>query len=153
MNPMPSPLSDAGPGDAGRLDTNRGAAEPCALADEFLLRIGQRRLCVARCRASAAVLPYAAHRRPDEVSWEDASGRARLASFTVMWQAYRAERAVPYNVAWVELDEGPRLISTVVVADPRVLRIGMALRARFDGDGKLVFDPDDEPPPRDGATR
>ncbi|MGD9941957.1 MAG: Zn-ribbon domain-containing OB-fold protein [Burkholderiaceae bacterium] len=115
---------------------------PVPLADEFMARAGRRELAVARCRRTGTALSYAAHRRPGEVQWQTAGGRARLHSFTVLWQAYRAEAKLPYNVAWVELDEGPRLISTVAVADVRDLRIGMPLRARFEPGGRLVFDPD-----------
>jgi hypothetical protein len=49
--------------------------------------------------------------------------------------------AVPYNVAWVELEEGTRLISTVITADLSTLRIGMPLTASFEPSGRLVFIP------------
>lgn len=48
--------------------------------------------------------------------WETASGRARLVSWVVYRIAYHNyfKSKLPYNVALVELDEGPRLISNVV---------------------------------------
>lgn len=64
----------------------------------------------------------------DAVGWEAAGGRGRLVSWVVYHQAVHASFAdrVPYNVAVVELDEGPRLISNVV-ADSGSLSIEMPL--------------------------
>ena len=63
-------------------------------------------------------------------SWEQASGRGRLISWIVYHVAYHPAFAdrIPYTVAVVELDEGPRLISNIVgVDDPEALRIDQAL--------------------------
>jgi hypothetical protein len=48
--------------------------------------------------------------------WEDASGKGRLVSWVVFHTAFHEafEARLPYNVAVIELDEGPRLISNVV---------------------------------------
>jgi uncharacterized protein len=55
----------------------------------------------------------------DQVSWEASSGRGRVISWVVYHQAVHPAFAdrVPYNVAIVELDEGPRLITNVTGAD------------------------------------
>lgn len=47
--------------------------------------------------------------------WCSASGQAKLVSFVVYHKAYAPHLAdkVPYNVAIVELDEGPRLLSNI----------------------------------------
>jgi uncharacterized OB-fold protein len=74
--------------------------------------------------------------------WQPSSGRARLVSWVVYHIAYHDHFAdkLPYNVAVVELEEGPRLITNIVDAgnlaidQPLVLTIeredGVAL-ARF----------------------
>jgi uncharacterized OB-fold protein len=62
--------------------------------------------------------------------WEAASGRATLVSFTVFHVAYHEafKTRIPYNVAVVELAEGPRMISNVIDSpNGRGLRIGMEL--------------------------
>jgi hypothetical protein len=61
--------------------------------------------------------------------WETASGDARLVSWVVYHHAYHDWFAarLPYNVAVVELAEGPRLISNVAAA-PERLRIDMKLK-------------------------
>jgi uncharacterized OB-fold protein len=60
--------------------------------------------------------------------WETASGRARLVSWVVYHHAYHDYYAtrLPYNVAVVELAEGPRIISNVVDSTD-ALRIDMPL--------------------------
>jgi uncharacterized OB-fold protein len=123
------------------------------LAEVFLEQIGQKRLCVARCRATGEPMPYAAHSLDEDVIWEEASGRARLASFTVLWQSYRAGMAVPYNVAWVELEEGPRLISTIAASGGLALHVGMPLKAQFAPDGLLTFMPAASPIDKHDAAK
>lgn len=68
-------------------------------------------------------------------TWEVASGGGRIISWVVYRQAVHeafAER-VPYNVAIVELDEGPRLI-TNVDAPEGDLAIELPVRLRIDED-------------------
>ena len=45
-----------------------------------------------------------------------------------------------YNVCLVDLEDGRRVMSTVAGVAPDDVRIGMAVRAREDGDGRVVFD-------------
>jgi uncharacterized OB-fold protein len=45
-----------------------------------------------------------------------------------------------YNVCLVDLEDGTRMMSTVVGVEPDEVRIGMAVRAREDDDGRIVFD-------------
>ena len=57
-------------------------------------------------------------------------------------------KLVPYAVAWIDLDEGPRLVSNIVgVEDPlRDVRIGMRVRVRWEEHDELclpLFEPAD----------
>src|SRR3954452_5094622 len=51
-----------------------------------------------------------------EYAWEAASGRGRVWSWIVMHQRYYAafESDLPYNVAYIVLDEGPKLMTNLV---------------------------------------
>lgn len=51
-----------------------------------------------------------------EWRWEDASGRGKLVSWVIFHTAFHEafEKRLPYNVAVVELEEGPRLITNIV---------------------------------------
>lgn len=74
----------------------------------------------------------------DQVSWQASAGRGRLISWVVYHQAFHpafAER-LPYNVAVVELEEGPRLISNVN-ADQDALAIEMPLVVRIESESGI----------------
>jgi uncharacterized OB-fold protein len=55
-------------------------------------------------------------------------------TFTVFHRAYHKGFAdeLPYAVAVVELDEGPRLVSNVVDCPPEDVKIGMPVDVIFD---------------------
>ncbi|HMK62411.1 MAG TPA: Zn-ribbon domain-containing OB-fold protein, partial [Acidimicrobiales bacterium] len=65
------------------------------------------------------------------VSWSEASGRGTVYSFTVIRQNHsRPFRDwIPYVVALVDLEEGPRLMTNVVGCDPDDVQVGMAVQA------------------------
>ena len=66
--------------------------------------------------------------------WVHASGRGRVASFTVVYRpvttAFAAD--VPYGVALIQLAEGPQLMSNVVKCGPERMTIGMAVAVTFE---------------------
>jgi len=51
-----------------------------------------------------------------EPEWTTASGKGRVISWVIYHHAYHEafKERLPYNVALVELDEGPRLITNIV---------------------------------------
>ncbi|NYT58374.1 OB-fold domain-containing protein [Alcaligenaceae bacterium] len=61
-----------------------------------------------------------------ETEWRPASGDANLHTFSVI---QRTE--VPYVLAYVELAEGPIMMSNIVDCDVNHLRIGQPLKALF----------------------
>ena len=70
--------------------------------------------------------------------WEKAAGGAKLISWVVYHIAYHPAFAkrLPYTVAVVQLDEGPRLISGVVgMDDPEKLKIDQRLRLTIEHEG------------------
>lgn len=58
------------------------------------------------------------------IRWQQAKGRGRIESWVVYRVAYHEsfKDRVPYNVAIVQLDEGPRLITNILAA-PEELRM------------------------------
>lgn len=64
----------------------------------------------------------------------DASGLGTVYSKTVIRQhhmePYRSW--LPYVVALVDLDEGPRMMSNIVGCDPQQVQVGMRVRVLFD---------------------
>src|SRR4029434_2452257 len=69
-----------------------------------------------------------------EVEWERASGRGTVYSFTVTHQnqapGFRDE--LPYVLAIVELDAGPRVMTNVVECSPDTVRIGLPVEVVYD---------------------
>ena len=68
----------------------------------------------------------------DDVEWYATSGRGQLHSWVVFHKVYYGGLETPYNVAWVELEEGPRVTSRIVDAAPDQLRIGLPVEVVFE---------------------
>jgi uncharacterized OB-fold protein len=70
------------------------------------------------------------------------SGRGKVYSFTVYYRVYHPgfKDKVPYVVAVIELDEGPRIISNVVgvAVDAVTCEMQVAVRYEAVGDGYLI---------------
>jgi uncharacterized OB-fold protein len=68
------------------------------------------------------------------VEWVRASGKGKVWSWVVFHQRYfpAFEAELPYNVAYVELEEGPRLMTNIIDCDPGDLRCDMPVEVIFD---------------------
>jgi uncharacterized protein len=64
------------------------------------------------------------------VEWTDVSGRGTIYTFTIARRpagpAFKPD--VPYVVALVELEEGPRLMTNILTPDVASVRIGQKVR-------------------------
>ncbi|HXG18022.1 MAG TPA: Zn-ribbon domain-containing OB-fold protein [Methylomirabilota bacterium] len=67
-------------------------------------------------------------------TWQRLSGRGKVNSWVVFHQAYFSSYKddVPYNVAEVELEEGPRLLTNLVDVANEDISIGMPVEIVFD---------------------
>ena len=98
---------------------------------------GRGEIVLQRCGACAKVQhrPRAicASCLSDDIEHFVASGRGQVYTYTVTHQnnARGFREACPYVLAYVELDEGPRLLTNVVGCDPESVRIGMPVVADF----------------------
>jgi uncharacterized OB-fold protein len=100
------------------------------------------------CRAHRLMLPTCeecgkAHLPPgpvcpfcfsDRIAWRQASGKGRISTWTRVHKAWFSafKDDVPYNVVQVELDEGPRLASSLIDLGDRTPKIGQRVEAAFD---------------------
>ncbi|MCO5066356.1 MAG: OB-fold domain-containing protein [Rhizobiaceae bacterium] len=107
-------------------DANRGFWEGCAK--------GELRLqCCGKCKhlryPDSPVCPRCL---ADESTWQVVSGDATLWSWVVMHQRYfeAFEKKLPYLVAFVKLEEGVFMTSTLV-DPPDALKIDLPLRLEF----------------------
>ena len=99
------------------------------------------RLVLPRCTACDEFIWYPRRTCPfcggRSVRWEQVSGDATLYSFTIIRRGGGAyKEAAPYVVAYVELAEGPRVLTNIVVDDPFSVYIGQPVRVRFEAAGE-----------------
>jgi uncharacterized protein len=102
-------------------------------------------LLLKRCLDCASVIWYPRSFCPEcsgmHTEWFEASGRGRIYSYTVNHRgegAYRDQTA--FVLAYVELDEGPRLMTNIVGAEPADLSVGAPVTVLFHdtGDGTAL---------------
>lgn len=112
---------------------------------EFRAFLEEGRFMLQRSRQTGAFIFYPRVAEPVtgcmDLDWVEASGRGVVHSTTVVRQR---PPAAHYNVALIDLEEGPRMMSRVEGVDPEAVTIGMAVKARIatTEDGPLlVFDP------------
>ena len=107
--------------------------------------VADRRLLVNHCasckRNTLYVRPFCPHCWSEDVALVPASGRSRLYTWSVVHQnAAPFDQRVPYIVAMVDLEEGPRLMTAIVDCPAELLCAGMELILAFreDDDGFAV---------------
>jgi uncharacterized protein len=68
-----------------------------------------------------------------DVSWEEASGRGVLYTYSVVHQNDLPpfNERVPYVAAIVDLEEGPRVMTNIVECGPDDVAVGMAVEVTF----------------------
>jgi uncharacterized OB-fold protein len=66
--------------------------------------------------------------------WSEVSGRGKVFSFVIYDRVYHPafEPEVPYVVALVELEEGPRMLTNIVGIKPAEVRCEMQVKVVFD---------------------
>ena len=77
-----------------------------------------------------------------QFEWKDLSGRGEVFSYVVFHQLYNKafEKDIPYNVALVQLEEGPRMYTNIVGEAALDVAIGDPVQVTFDdrGEGCIV---------------
>ena len=82
------------------------------------------------------------HCGSDDLHWYEPSGKGTVYSTTVVRN--KPEKGGDYNVALIDLEEGPRMMSRVEQIAPDEVKIGLAVNARVkqtDDSALLVFVP------------
>jgi uncharacterized OB-fold protein len=102
------------------------------------------KLLLPKCAECGTVIwfprPFCPNCASTSVEWIQASGRGTVYSFTVNrrgvadMSAYR--NAGEYVLAYVELEEGPRMMTNIVDCDPNSVRIGQKVELVFHDTGE-----------------
>jgi uncharacterized OB-fold protein len=132
---MPAPVEPP----SGELPTRAPGIVP--ETQEFWDATAQGRLLMKRCDDCGVVIWYPRDVCPDchsrSTSWFEATGEGEIYSFTVTRRGQgRWRPAAPYVFAYVELDEGPRLMTNVVDCDPDTVHIGQRVSVVFHETGE-----------------
>ncbi len=99
------------------------------------------KLLLPRCDKCSTVIWYPREFCPAcgslEVSWFEASGHGTVYSFSIVRKGeamYGA--AAPYVLAYVELEEGPRIMTNIVECEVEAVAIGQAVSVVFHDTGQ-----------------
>jgi uncharacterized protein len=111
---------------------------------QFWDATAEGRLLLPRCVDCGTVIwyprPYCPADASLKVEWFEASGRGTIYSFTVNRRgqadlsAYR--EAGTYVLAYVELEEGPRMMTNIVDCDPESVQVGQRVEVVFHDTGQ-----------------
>jgi len=70
------------------------------------------------------------------MEWKKVGGKGRVYSFTIIRQVVANspafQRDIPFVVALIELNEGPRMYSNIIGCKPEDVRVGMNVEVVFD---------------------
>jgi uncharacterized OB-fold protein len=95
-------------------------------------------LYLQRCRDCGALRYYPRALCPECLSsrteWVRSPGTGKVYTFTITYQngAPGFREALPYVLAYVELDEGLKMLTNIVDCRPEEVRIGMPVAVVFD---------------------
>ena len=105
-------------------------------------KLAQGRFEMQKCGGCAKHVFYprvvCPHCGADKLDWVSASGAGVVYSTTVVRR--KPEAGGDYNVALIDLAEGPRMMSRVAGVEPAAVKIGMKVKARVvsEKDGPIV---------------
>ncbi|MEM9147492.1 MAG: OB-fold domain-containing protein [Pseudomonadota bacterium] len=114
----------------------------------FRAYLAEGRFMIQRSASSGAHVFYPRTVAPGtgaaDLGWVEASGLGTVYSSTCNRQ--RPEKGGDYNIALIDLDEGPRMMARVEGLPPDQVPIGLRVRARIgelDGAPAVIFHPEE----------
>lgn len=118
------------------------APHPNVETQRFWDGTAEGRIDLAKCNSCGFIPWYPRLICPDcqstDMSWQTMSGTGTVYSFSVTraggGRAWREH--LPFVVAYVQLDEGPIMMTNIVECDPETVEVGMAVTAVFHDTGE-----------------
>lgn len=123
------------------------APEPARIpeVEPFWAAAAEGRLVLPRCRGCAQLIWYprtwCARCMSSDVEWVATTGRGTVYSCTTVRRggAPAYAEALPYVLAYVELEEGLRILTNIRTTDPDSVEIGLPVRVVFDPAGDTAL--------------
>ena len=122
--------------------------QPVANADSlpYWNAARERKLVIRKCRSCGALHFMPRFLCPecwsDQLEWVQAKGTGSVHSFSIICRASSPAFVgeVPYVIALIDLDEGPRMMANVLGDDALCVAIGDRVQVTFEdrGDGALI---------------
>lgn len=114
---------------------------PQGESDFYWQKAKQHELWLRKCNACGQAYFYPRDISPccfsKDTTWIRASGKATLYTYAIVHRPPTPafQKDVPFVTAIVELEEGPRMPTNIVMSDPtpEKLQIGMPLQVTFEG--------------------
>lgn len=114
---------------------------------DFWLATKEKKLTYQQCNNCGAVMFYpravCTSCTSSDLKTKVASGKGTVYTYSVVRQSYHPffRTQVPYAVAWIDLEEGPRLLANLTgVADVRTdVKCGMAVEVQWEEHEKLCI--------------
>jgi uncharacterized protein len=101
---------------------------------QFQAYLAEGRFMIQRSRSAGAHVfyprPFVPGTGETDLEWVDASGQGTVYASTVNRRS--PDKGGSFNVALIDLAEGPRMMSRVVDIAPEEVAIGMQVRARIE---------------------
>ncbi|MCS6924329.1 MAG: Zn-ribbon domain-containing OB-fold protein [Candidatus Binatia bacterium] len=120
----------------------RKQRKPIPRVDEeskpFWEACARHELYVQKCRHCGKVFYYPRSFCPEDLTqdleWVKCSGRGKVYTFTVTYQNQSPgfRENLPYVMAYVELEEGVRMLTNIVGCKPEEVRIDMPVEVAFE---------------------
>ena len=120
-------------------------------AKPFWDAAAKQQLVMQRCQDCHAYIwtprPACFECGSEQLEWTQLSGKGEIYSFTVIRQVVgRAasqafEKDIPYVIAWIDLEEGPRMISNVIGCPVEDVKIGMKVSVEFEQQSAEIWLP------------
>lgn len=103
---------------------------------EFRAHLAEGRFMIQRSRSTGGYVFYPRVAEPgtgaEDLEWVEASGRGVVYAVTIV---SKKDPSQNYNVALVDLEEGPRMMSRIEGAAPAAALMGMPVQARIVSEG------------------
>ena len=117
-------------------------SEPDELTEPFFAAGEEGRLLLACCNVCGELRLPTSPACPaclgEGFSWQEVSGRGTVYTFAVMHQRYHPawEPDLPYTIAVIELDDGPRMPANIIGVENDSIAVGMPVEVVWEREGE-----------------